>query len=73
MVKDLPSTFVELRKKVLSNASYLAALPESELGKCVIPQALTGAQNQNPTDDPQNPSPVQNPSTWSAGPVAKKL
>ncbi|OGE51688.1 hypothetical protein PENARI_c012G06653 [Penicillium arizonense] len=39
VVKDLPSTFVELRKKVLSNASYLAALPESELESLTSPES----------------------------------
>lgn len=38
VVKDLPSTFSDLRTKVLSNASYLAALPEPELGKSPKPQ-----------------------------------
>lgn len=33
VVKDLPQTFIELRAKVLSNSSYLAALPDAELGK----------------------------------------
>lgn len=33
VVKDLPEKFVQLRKQVLSNASYLAALSQSELGK----------------------------------------
>lgn len=33
VVKDLPQTFTELRAKVLSNSSYLAALPDAELGK----------------------------------------
>lgn len=37
VVKDLPSTFNDLRKKVLSNASYLAALPGPELGKSPTP------------------------------------
>lgn len=44
VVKDLPSTFAELRAKVLANASYLAALPDEELGKSIshphFPQAL---------------------------------
>lgn len=33
VVKDLPPKFKDLRAQVLSNASYLAALPEEELGK----------------------------------------
>lgn len=33
IVKDLPENFTQLRAQVLSNASYLAALPEHELGK----------------------------------------
>lgn len=33
IVKDLPERFTQLRAQVLSNASYLAALPSSELGK----------------------------------------
>ncbi|RJE19763.1 hypothetical protein PHISCL_07900 [Aspergillus sclerotialis] len=32
IVKDLPPQFKDLRAKVLSNASYLAALPEDDLG-----------------------------------------
>lgn len=32
VVKDLPPKFKDLRAQVLSNASYLAALPEDELG-----------------------------------------
>lgn len=32
IVKDLPEKFIALRKKLLSLASYLAALPEQELG-----------------------------------------
>ncbi|KAJ5308764.1 hypothetical protein PENANT_c013G07014 [Penicillium antarcticum] len=39
VVKDLPSTFAELRKTVLSNASYLAALPESELESLTSPES----------------------------------
>jgi len=31
IVKDLPENFIHLRKQVLSNASHLASLPESEL------------------------------------------
>jgi hypothetical protein len=38
IVKDLPSAFTILRKKVLSNASYLAAFPQSELGQSPLPQ-----------------------------------
>lgn len=33
IVKDLPAEFVALRKRLLSLASYLAALPEDELGE----------------------------------------
>jgi hypothetical protein len=33
IVKDLPLGFQDLRAEVLSNASYLANLPEEELGK----------------------------------------
>lgn len=33
IVKGLPSEYVRLREKVLSAGSYLAALPEGELGK----------------------------------------
>lgn len=32
IVKDLPEEFIALRKNLLSLASYLAALPEEELG-----------------------------------------
>ena len=32
IVKDLPAKFVELRHKLLSNASYLANLPSEDLG-----------------------------------------
>ncbi|KAJ5758132.1 uncharacterized protein N7511_006826 [Penicillium nucicola] len=39
VVKDLPATFAELRKTVLSNASYLAALPESELETLTSPES----------------------------------
>lgn len=33
IVKGLPSEYVRLREKVLSSGSYLAALPEEQLGK----------------------------------------
>lgn len=33
IVKDLPEHFAQLRAQVLSHASYLAALPKSDLGK----------------------------------------
>ncbi|KAJ5920268.1 hypothetical protein N7516_011126 [Penicillium verrucosum] len=39
VVKDLPSTFSDLRTKVLSNASYLAALPEPELDSLTSPES----------------------------------
>ncbi|PLN78335.1 hypothetical protein BDW42DRAFT_144244 [Aspergillus taichungensis] len=39
VVKDLPSEFARLRAQVLSNASYLAALPEEELESLTSPQA----------------------------------
>ncbi|EKV20019.1 hypothetical protein PDIP_20440 [Penicillium digitatum Pd1] len=39
VVKDLPSTFNDLRKKVLSNASYLAALPGPELDSLTSPES----------------------------------
>ena len=32
IVSDLPASYVELRLKLLSYASYLANLPQSELG-----------------------------------------
>jgi len=32
VVKDLPEQFTRLRAQVLSNSSYLAALPAAELG-----------------------------------------
>ena len=32
VVRDLPAQFVELRRKLLSLSSYLANLPEDELG-----------------------------------------
>lgn len=35
LVKDLSPIFTELRAKVLSNASYLAALPDAELGRSI--------------------------------------
>lgn len=69
VVKDLPQTFTELRAKVLSNSSYLAALSDAELGKSshlhTYPQSCT-------TNLLQSPSPFQNPNTWSAGLVARK-
>lgn len=37
VVKDLPAEFARLRAQVLSNASYLAALPEEELGMPSLP------------------------------------
>ncbi|OOF97257.1 hypothetical protein ASPCADRAFT_206077 [Aspergillus carbonarius ITEM 5010] len=37
LVKDLPSTFTSLRAQVLSNASYLASLPEPELESLTSP------------------------------------
>lgn len=33
IVNGLPSEYAQLRKEVLSSGSYLAALPEGELGK----------------------------------------
>ncbi|KAJ5788634.1 hypothetical protein N7457_003624 [Penicillium paradoxum] len=39
VVKDLPSTFTELRAQVLSNASYLAALPDPELESLTSPES----------------------------------
>ncbi|KZF22044.1 Clavaminate synthase-like protein [Xylona heveae TC161] len=44
VVKDLPSKFVELRQRLLSYASYLANLPESELAKleCAEAKYLVG-------------------------------
>lgn len=33
VVKDLPEKFAELRREVLSLSSYLANLPEEELGE----------------------------------------
>lgn len=33
IVKDLPQSFTQLRAQTLSHASYLAALPKSDLGK----------------------------------------
>lgn len=33
IVKGLPSEYVRLREMVLSSGSYLAGLPEEELGK----------------------------------------
>ncbi|KAJ5807763.1 hypothetical protein N7474_009032 [Penicillium riverlandense] len=39
VVKDLPADFVKLRAQVLSNASYLAALPAEELESLESPQS----------------------------------
>ncbi|PYH44816.1 uncharacterized protein BP01DRAFT_320019 [Aspergillus saccharolyticus JOP 1030-1] len=39
IVKDLPANFASLRAQVLSNASYLAALPEEELESLTSPSA----------------------------------
>ncbi|KAK2786887.1 hypothetical protein FQN52_007631 [Onygenales sp. PD_12] len=39
VVKDLPPRFKELRASVLSNASYVAALPEDELDSLSSPQS----------------------------------
>ncbi|KAL1854578.1 hypothetical protein Plec18170_004668 [Paecilomyces lecythidis] len=39
VVKDLPPKFKELRAQVLSNASYLAALPEEELEPLTSPES----------------------------------
>lgn len=36
IVNGLPSEYVQLREEVLSSGSYLAALPEEELGKFFI-------------------------------------
>lgn len=33
IVNGLPSEYLQLREEVLSSGSYLAALPEGELGK----------------------------------------
>lgn len=35
LVKDVPSEFVDLRRRALSYSSYLGNLPKSELGECV--------------------------------------
>lgn len=35
LVSDLPPSFIELRHKLLSYASYLANLPEPELGPLI--------------------------------------
>lgn len=85
VVKDLPPKFKDLRAQVLSNASYLAALPEEELGKIkikLIPWLSSRISffffmslirvNYLTNHHPQNPSPAQNPNTSSAGPVGKK-
>jgi hypothetical protein len=58
-VKDLPENFVQLRKQVLSNASYLAALPEAELG--TLPPEPTKPKTK--TNTHQNPWKAQNPTT----------
>ncbi|KAL1970597.1 hypothetical protein VTN77DRAFT_4241 [Rasamsonia byssochlamydoides] len=39
VVKDLPPKFKDLRAQVLSNSSYLAALPQDELAKLESPQS----------------------------------
>ncbi|KAJ9272369.1 hypothetical protein DTO212C5_1554 [Paecilomyces variotii] len=39
VVKDLPPKFKDLRAQVLSNASYLAALPEEELESLTSPES----------------------------------
>ncbi|KAJ5326563.1 uncharacterized protein N7506_009665 [Penicillium brevicompactum] len=39
VVKDLPQTFTELRAKVLSNSSYLAALSDAELESLTVPES----------------------------------
>lgn len=36
IVNGLPGEYVQLRREVLSSGSYLAALPEEELGKWII-------------------------------------
>jgi hypothetical protein len=36
LVKDVPSEFVELRRRVLSYSSYLGALPSADLGKWLL-------------------------------------
>lgn len=47
LVKDLPPTFIELRAKVLSNASYLAALPDAELGQSISQDIPTLSMRKN--------------------------
>ncbi|KAL1952644.1 hypothetical protein VTO42DRAFT_4572 [Malbranchea cinnamomea] len=39
LVKDLPARFQDLRAQVLSNASYLASLPEGELESLTSPES----------------------------------
>ncbi|CAG7984155.1 unnamed protein product [Penicillium olsonii] len=39
VVKDLPQTFTELRQKVLSNASHLAALSDADLDSLTSPES----------------------------------
>lgn len=54
-MKDLPPKFKDLRSRVLSNASYLAALPEEELGKShstiLSPKIYFQSINTNPTPE----------------------
>lgn len=45
IVKDLPERFTQLRAQVLSNASYLAALPDTELGTSSPAQTFSKTRN----------------------------
>lgn len=36
LVKDVPSEFVDLRRRALSYSSYLGNLPKAELGESII-------------------------------------
>jgi hypothetical protein len=49
VVKDLPEKFIELRKKLLSYSSYLANLPQEELG-----QLRLSLRNIDQTPDSKN-------------------
>ncbi|KAJ5679139.1 hypothetical protein N7462_007383 [Penicillium macrosclerotiorum] len=79
VVKDLPENFVQLRAQVLSNASYLAALPKSELGRSKKsvsfsrPSSLSSRSSSwsQFTDRPA-PEPLESPESkylvgWSCG------
>lgn len=73
MVKDLPARFKELRAQVLSNSSYLASLPQDELGRYFFSLLLSRKiWHQRHERLTKNPEKLESPQSkylvgWSCG------